>query len=83
MLRDWMHYKASCAGQGCPERDGCLRFEERRPIGNIKGLVLVAWASFDIERQARGHCRHRQTVSEQAGVIEKHRVRTMLGREEA
>jgi hypothetical protein len=38
---------AKCAGQGCEERDNCLRF--RRHIA-----PLQAWASFDIERQRLG-----------------------------
>ena len=53
----------NCAGQGCPERDGCKRFEERRiarfartPHGPEP---VYEWASFDIERLKFGDCRVR------------------------
>lgn len=52
--------KLNCAGQQCPERDGCRRFEVRIPDGTIKirgkDFATFAWASFDIERQHFGNC---------------------------
>lgn len=39
-----------CTGQGCPERDECLRFLlSYNPY-------KTQWASFDIERQLLGTC---------------------------
>lgn len=48
--------ETNCAGQGCPERDGCRRYEvrlrtEHEPDNGFR------WASFDLER--RGRCIHR------------------------
>jgi hypothetical protein len=45
--------KVNCAGQGCPERDGCRRFVLRLPTGGHKQFD---WASFDIERMFFGDC---------------------------
>ena len=43
-------FEANCAGQGCPEREGCLRY--LRPSAQLG----QAWASFDLERQIKDSC---------------------------
>ena len=44
-----------CAGQECPERQGCARFENRDVRGN--------WASLDLERKLTGTCVHRKAAA--------------------
>jgi hypothetical protein len=50
--------KANCAGQGCPERRGCRRYQvrilgpSRAPWEHRYGL----WVSADLERQKLGSC---------------------------
>lgn len=60
--------KLNCAGQGCPERDGCRRYEIRIAEGHLEvGGVRVqqfGWASFDLEREAFGGCFSRIRVHE-------------------
>jgi len=55
-LSEWT--KANCAGQWCPERGFCRRYQAR-----IVGPAKVdwtqqsgLWGSFDIERQVFGDC---------------------------
>ena len=38
----------SCAGQGCSERDKCLKYKRHA------AWIGQRWASFDIERKAHG-----------------------------
>ena len=58
MSTTYMNPKANCAGQECDERTECLRYMEERPYGRTaEGYPLVAWASFDIERQQQGSCK--------------------------
>ena len=55
--------KTCCAGQGCPERDGCRRFEWRIPDKVTIHGPVCAWASLDIERQRNGECEARIVLS--------------------
>lgn len=53
--------KLNCAGRGCPEREGCRRFETRISVGkrvaaNGYELKTYTWASFDVERARFGDC---------------------------
>lgn len=61
--------KLNCAGVGCPERDGCRRYETRISVGKLVAkngfeYKTYAWASFDVERELMGDCpsRVRQVV---------------------
>jgi hypothetical protein len=61
--------KLNCAGVGCPERDGCRRYETRIAVGkrvakNGFEYKTYTWASFDVERELMGDCpsRIRQVV---------------------
>lgn len=58
--------KLNCAGQGCPERQGCRRYEVgivgHKEIVQGKEVAVLDWASFDIERQRFGDCPHRLQV---------------------
>jgi len=60
--------KTNCAGQGCPERDGCRRYEVRIPdrIEIVKShhIPRMEWASFDLERRWTGECQHRIALHE-------------------
>ena len=55
--------KENCAGQQCPERDGCRRYESRIPARKVviedRKIPIFEWASFDIERQIFGDCPQR------------------------
>jgi hypothetical protein len=57
-----MSPKTNCAGQLCPEREGCRRYQIR--ISSGKEVICdvetptYEWASFDIERQRFGACPH-------------------------
>ena len=44
--------KANCAGQACEDRERCRRYRVRVDAGWHSGTGR--WASFDIERLARG-----------------------------
>lgn len=46
--------KANCAGQGCPDRDGCRRFQAR--IGEEWHQSTGRWISADLEREVFGEC---------------------------
>jgi len=62
-FRQQVGIRTQCAGGGCPDKDGCLRFALRA------GQPL--WASFDIERESSGGpCLHRLPV-EAAGAMKK------------
>lgn len=54
------HYIANCSGQRCPERAECLRYmrSAQFPRRDYKTgeMQLQAWASYDIERQAKLTC---------------------------
>lgn len=52
--------KANCAGQGCPERDGCRRFQVRivEPARGEWIYQVGQWISADIERLMDGKCPH-------------------------
>lgn len=56
----------NCAGQQCPERDGCKRYEHRQSSSFIedegKKIPQFAWASYDIERLAFDSCAARIQV---------------------
>lgn len=45
--------KANCAGQGCPERSYCRRFQVRIWPGALNDGT-GRWGSFDLERAAVG-----------------------------
>jgi len=53
----------NCAGQHCPERDGCKRYEHRQSSSFIadgeKKIPVFEWASYDIERMALDSCQAR------------------------
>ena len=66
-----MNPKTNCAGQDCPERDGCRRYVTRT-ADRVEGpnkIPVFEWASFDIERQQQGNCaafishRHREAAN--------------------
>ena len=53
--------KVNCAGRGCPEREGCRRYETRIATGKLVAkngyeFKTYSWASFDVERAAMGDC---------------------------
>lgn len=49
----------NCAGQGCADRDACRRYVVRVNAQNCsRENPYGAWASFDIERQVLGDCKH-------------------------
>ncbi len=54
--------KINCTGQGCDERDGCRRYasmtQDGKSIVGGKEHPIFNWASFDIERQRFGDCKH-------------------------
>jgi hypothetical protein len=52
--------KANCAGQGCPERALCRRFQVRivEPARGEWVQQSGLWISADIERQETGTCVH-------------------------
>lgn len=53
----------SCTGQGCPERDECLRYLRPafRASRRANGTVIVQlWASYDIEAALLASCPHKQ-----------------------
>ena len=59
--------KLNCAGQDCPEREGCRRFEVRVPDRYEKGadglkVSLFEWGGFDIERKRFGGCASRAVI---------------------
>lgn len=51
-------YETNCAGQGCPDSDGCRRFQMRMATKETRGTESPAfeWASFDLERSTLGDC---------------------------
>lgn len=53
------YWRVNCAGQGCPDRDGCRRYRLRLPevvAGPRPQVPIFAWASWDIERDRVGEC---------------------------
>lgn len=49
----------NCAGQRCQERDACRRFIVRVNVPECsRENPYGAWASFDLEREARGDCKN-------------------------
>jgi hypothetical protein len=52
--------KANCAGQGCPERGTCRRFQVRivEPARGEWVQQHGLWVSADIERAIFGTCAH-------------------------
>lgn len=56
----------NCAGQGCPERDGCKRYEHRQSSSFIadgeKKIPVFEWASYDVERALFDSCAARIAV---------------------
>jgi hypothetical protein len=62
------HAKLNCAGQGCPERAGCRRYELRlaERYEEVHGYKIPRfdWASFDLERAASGSCENRVRMYE-------------------
>ena len=53
----------NCAGQSCPEREGCKRYEHRQSSSFVangdKKIPVFEWASYDIERMAFDSCQAR------------------------
>ena len=56
----------NCAGQSCPERDGCKRYEHRQSSSFVedgeKKIPVFEWASYDLERLLDGTCPARIAV---------------------